>query len=998
MLNIKNKGLFVTAIVLIAILVITALALLVGNRYEAQEPQGLPFLSGTGKQTDPYLIYSAQDFVTLASVTNQYNDFKYLHFMQMADLDFASVSNFVPIDSFAGTYNGNGYVIKNLSYTAPEGENAGLFLNLKGSVVHLGVENCIFDGAEAGGIVGSCEEESSLIINCYSNATVIGDVAGGLAPSFPGTVVNSFFYGTLEGYVCGGITGGALHAAFRCTASTLSQDSTSPAFADQNTIDIIDETLLHELKSQFHSSVNEVVSPIESAFETLFGGNCEGTEKDPYPIRSVADLCLFRTLVNAGFSFDSKYLQLEADLDLSSVENWIPIGPSDSETYFWGTLNGNGHVIRNLTVNFPGEDVGFFGTLAGEVMNLGLESGSITGHCIGSFTSRDANANTAIINCYSKLDLYTTGRAGGIADNSGSTLIANCYFGGTIHGGAAYGIAGYTAEEIINCHSARYPLVSDSDYMGKQYRSSGFLEDATSAATHANFGMYAGASRASYLHRKLYRFDKNDTFDGIFHPQLLWILHILSVAILILFIFVLLLVLWRISKNKKPFSLQEMASTVKQLLFEVRQRIRSLTATRSGRVRFTICTIFSVSMALVLLALICGDTWILYSLVCSSGEDVYMDFFNTVWHISGKKYDMGTNHYADPGATYPPLANLCFWLCGLLLPYETRTALSPTVRASSYGAMLYLWLIVAALLIFFVLFAIQGVKGQGKYLLPALALFSPTFLYSYERGNIITIALLFSLIFVLGYKSENAFIRHLAFISLAIATSIKIYPVLFGLLLLRQKNAKHILQCVSYGVIFFILPFAFCGGACGLWYYIKNVTSAFGNYSATHGILMLNYGNITMWLSDIFLEDVTFGQTVSAYTTYPLMALLVLCFFLTKSHWKQLTALTLVQVLYPGFSHFYAGAFYFIPFFAFVRDEHRDKRNYVYAILFCILLAPYQFLCGAVGLDRSTPVYIISVMQLVLAAILFVDCLREFTQRKKSASAPESANLDAASA
>ena len=575
------------------------------------------------------------------------------------------------------------------------------------------------------------------------------------------------------------------------------------------------------------------------------------------------------------------------------------------------------------------------------------------------------------------------GRAGGIVDNAGSTVLVNCYFGGTIHGERAYGMAGYTAEELINCHAAGYPLVSEDHFDGTLFYSEGSLETASTAAAHTNAHLYAGARRATYLHRDLYRFDANGTFKGPYSPVFGWILRMVGMILLIVLLLTTLLLLWHFAKHKIPFTIPNIQTATKQFWSGLKHQLSILTATRSSRIRFLICSVFSAGMLLVLVALLCGDTHILYSLVCSVGEDAYMDFFNTVMHITGNKYDMGTNHYADPGATYPPLANLCFWLCGLLLPHGTRSAHSLVIRASSYGAMMYLWLVLTALILFFLLFAVQGIKGQGKYLLPVLVLFSPTFLFSYERGNVIMIALLFSVIFVLGYRSDNPFIRHLSYISLAIATAIKIYPVLFGLLLLREKNIKHIIQCVTYGILFFVFPFAFCGGITGLQYYILNVTSAFGNYSATHGIFMLNYGNITMWLSDIFCGDVTYGQVLSSYTTYPLVALIVVCFFLTRSHWKQLTALTLVQVLYPGFSHYYTGIFYAIPLFAFMHTEHTEKKDYVYAVFFSVLLAPYQFLCGAIGVERSTPIYVISVIQLVLVAFLFADCLRECIQRKK---------------
>ena len=62
-----------------------------------------------------------------------------------------------------------------------------------------------------------------------------------------------------------------------------------------------------------------------------------------------------------------------ADIDLSSVENWEPIG--NDSTKFTGIFDGNGHVIKNMTINRPDTNyVGLFGyTDSGsEIKNIGL--------------------------------------------------------------------------------------------------------------------------------------------------------------------------------------------------------------------------------------------------------------------------------------------------------------------------------------------------------------------------------------------------------------------------------------------------------------------------------------------------------------------------------------------------------------------------------------------------------------------------------------------------
>ena len=68
------------------------------------------------------------------------------------------------------------------------------------------------------------------------------------------------------------------------------------------------------------------------------------------------------------------------DLDLSDVENWVPIGTYSF--YFGKTFDGGGHTITGLEVIRPGEDFnGMFGYIGqtGKVQNLILQSPEIQG-------------------------------------------------------------------------------------------------------------------------------------------------------------------------------------------------------------------------------------------------------------------------------------------------------------------------------------------------------------------------------------------------------------------------------------------------------------------------------------------------------------------------------------------------------------------------------------------------------------------------------------------
>ncbi|MHB9293102.1 hypothetical protein Holit_02222 [Hollandina sp. SP2] len=140
---------------------------------------------------------------------------------------------------------------------------------------------------------------------------------------------------------------------------------------------------------------------------------------------------------------DGHYV-LEADIDLASYGNFVPIGafvplsdaPEDSETpklelAFTGVFDGNGHKISNVTISAPTQaGVGLFGCVAGEdgvVKNLVVENVTVTGYMlVGGVIGYGASANTVEdITLRGANTITGTVMAGGIV-GGGFCEIKNC--------------------------------------------------------------------------------------------------------------------------------------------------------------------------------------------------------------------------------------------------------------------------------------------------------------------------------------------------------------------------------------------------------------------------------------------------------------------------------------------------------------------------------------------------------------------------------------------
>jgi len=148
-------------------------------------------------------------------------------------------------------------------------------------------------------------------------------------------------------------------------------------------------------------------------------------------------------LDNIRNDLTGKYILMN-NLDLSSIDNWKPIG--NTTNIFTGILNGNNYTISNLKINRPTEDyIGLFGiTDKSEISFLNLNNINIEGHNnIGAFAGQFQGT---IKNSCSEGIIIGNGGIGGLLglvyyDSdilntcSKGTIVGNGGIGGLIFGG-----------------------------------------------------------------------------------------------------------------------------------------------------------------------------------------------------------------------------------------------------------------------------------------------------------------------------------------------------------------------------------------------------------------------------------------------------------------------------------------------------------------------------------------------------------------------------------
>ena len=186
-------------------------------------------------------------------------------------------------------------------------------------------------------------------------------------------------------------------------------------------------------------------------------------------IETNEDFEKFRDIVNSGYTYEGKTVELMNDIDLQGNERnqWIPIADYslDVQLSFDGTFNGNYYEIKNLYINDKnGLNKALFGALNGSIKNLVVSgeiycekySGGLVARCNGSVKNCISNVNientdtsaggivgTTTINtlieaCVNKGSITAKSYVGGICSTSNSSTIRNCYNLGTITASTGY--------------------------------------------------------------------------------------------------------------------------------------------------------------------------------------------------------------------------------------------------------------------------------------------------------------------------------------------------------------------------------------------------------------------------------------------------------------------------------------------------------------------------------------------------------------------------------
>jgi len=187
--------------------------------------------------------------------------------------------------------------------------------------------------------------------------------------------------------------------------------------------------------------------------------------------------------------------------------------------------------------------------------------------------------------------------------------------------------------------------------------------------------------------------------------------------------------------------------------------------------------------------------------------DWFMDFFNSILDSSA------SNVYSERNSVYPPLAVAFFRFLGRMIPYR-EVALDPRdhydIQQSQLAIMLYLLYAIAVVVFLYrtLLRKTQTDKKMRIYneIFVFSVIASYPMIYCLERGNIVSAAAVLTIFFVFFRNSDSKAVRELSYIALALAAGLKLYPAIFGVLLLFDKKFKDAGRLIAYGILSVVVP------------------------------------------------------------------------------------------------------------------------------------------------------------------------------------------------
>ncbi|MBQ6019400.1 MAG: DUF2029 domain-containing protein [Clostridia bacterium] len=188
-------------------------------------------------------------------------------------------------------------------------------------------------------------------------------------------------------------------------------------------------------------------------------------------------------------------------------------------------------------------------------------------------------------------------------------------------------------------------------------------------------------------------------------------------------------------------------------------------------------------------------------------SDHFMDFFNPMRDSRDLTWLYQRN------IIYPPLSILMMYFFTLLAPAGSLPDLFADryqMQQDPYVSTLFLIFAILSLLLTALCierYLSDKKVGAERFFVAVFCLVSFPMIYCLERGNNSLLAMAAATFFVFFRNSESRTVREISYLMLAVAAGIKMFPAVFGVLLIYDKKYFAAFRTVVYGILLVVLPY-----------------------------------------------------------------------------------------------------------------------------------------------------------------------------------------------
>ncbi len=367
-----------------------------------------------------------------------------------------------------------------------------------------------------------------------------------------------------------------------------------------------------------------------------------------------------------------------------------------------------------------------------------------------------------------------------------------------------------------------------------------------------------------------------------------------------------------------------------------------------------------------------------YGVFFRNGDDFMADLFNVMYYSRERAPYTDLTHGVYEKAYFPLSYVICYVLAaisGLKTYVEYDGELLYTGEVQSLHSMtIVIGVFFIAMLMVILAVQIYNMAGTvtwKKWLITIMIMASGIMMFTYERGNLILLALIGVLMFLAGYDSENRWLRELGYIGLAVAGALKGYPAILGLLLVYRREWKNLIRLVVYGILMAFVPFLLLkGGFSNIPIWLENLHMNSEMYIFSENP-KLGYLYFISYLPDASYEDKMAVYQVCSPIITVLGLYAVISSVFQKKAWIRICTLLTYIIIYPKNSGLYC-LIYLVPvILLYLNEEEKTWKDLLYLPIFVVLLTPLQFLYHEV--NRT-----ILLDNMLIMVLLFM-CLAENT-------------------